>query len=140
MEMKCDHHFKHPPCLGQDANGRSVTAASGVYTRAMLYCLVGCIAMLVGAKEKLTSISDSLSTDAIVHETFNVDHSFANATTATYLRDVCIPLDHFTKTSVSPSLARGVRTCVVPDSATRPPERCKLGGGVLTSVDWRRWC
>ena len=38
MELTCDHHFKHPPCLGRNANGNSVTIhkASGVYTRSMI--------------------------------------------------------------------------------------------------------
>ena len=45
MELKCDHHFKHPPCLGRDANGNSVTKASGVYTRSMVFMIVACMAL-----------------------------------------------------------------------------------------------
>ena len=46
MELTCDHSFKHPPCLGRDANGNSVTKASGVYTNEMVFMIVACIGML----------------------------------------------------------------------------------------------
>ena len=47
MEKICDHTFKHPPCLGRDANGNSVvTKASGVYTNELVFMIVACIAML----------------------------------------------------------------------------------------------
>ena len=39
MELTCDHHFKHSPCLciGLNANGNSVTKASGVYICSMVF-------------------------------------------------------------------------------------------------------
>ena len=46
MGKVCDHAFKHPPCLGRDANGNSVTKASGVYTNELVFMIVACIGML----------------------------------------------------------------------------------------------
>ena len=56
MEMMCDHHFKHPPCLGRGANGRTVTVASGIYTKSMVFCLVGIVALMVGPHVSLREI------------------------------------------------------------------------------------
>ena len=56
MEMTCDHHFKHPPCLGRDANGRSVTAASGICTKSMVFCLVGIVALMIGPHASLREV------------------------------------------------------------------------------------
>ena len=93
MEMTCDHHFKHPPCLGRDANGRSVTAASGVYTKSMVFCIVGIVALMSGPKGHLNikkfedlSKQHNNCTDAI-NETHNVDDCpFWEATTESYLK------------------------------------------------------
>ena len=40
MERLCNHDFKHPPSLGRDANGNSVTKASGVYTKELVFLIV----------------------------------------------------------------------------------------------------
>ena len=97
MEMTCDHHFKHPPCLGRDANGRSVTAASGIYTKSMVFCLVGIVALMVGPHASLREVH-SLQTISDLHhkaetalnESYNVDRcpDFEDATTEAYLRGV----------------------------------------------------
>ena len=57
MELMCDHHFKHPPCLGRDVNGNLVTRASGVYTCGMLFHIISIIGMAAGCPEILERVS-----------------------------------------------------------------------------------
>ena len=87
--LTCDHHFKHPPCLGRDANGRSVTRASGVYTRSLTLMLVACIGLLVGLPSIVKTIGKSVhTTKSALHEHFRVgtSSSFEEANTFDYLR------------------------------------------------------
>ena len=144
MEMTCDHHFKHPPCLGRDANGRSVTAASGIYTKSMVFCLVGIVALMVGPHASLREVH-SLQTISDLHhkaetalnESHNVDRcpDFEDATTEAYLRGVCPPLKHECNhinlhlPVVQPAMTNGST-----DSALNTPGLRKLGrGGHATS-------
>ena len=62
MEKVCDHRFKHPPCLGRDANGCSVTKASGVYTMSMLSTVVSTIicGLVAGSKRVSLDVNDAL--------------------------------------------------------------------------------
>jgi hypothetical protein len=69
MELKCDHHFKHPLCLGRDANGNSVTKASGVYTRSMVFMIVACVDLPTGLKKTLSQVSEHVHrAHATLHE------------------------------------------------------------------------
>ena len=69
MELVCDHHFKHPPCLGRDVNGNSVTRASGVYTREMLFHIIAVIGMAAGRPDILERVSAMVqSANSSLHE------------------------------------------------------------------------
>lgn len=90
MELECDHHFKHPRCLGRDVNGNSVTRASGVYTEHMVYMLAATIGRLTSHHAPLVTVSNALN----AHTVFNsersksVDPRLEDATTRSYLSEV----------------------------------------------------
>jgi hypothetical protein len=88
MELMCDHHFKHPPCLGRDVNGNSVTRASGVYTREMLFHIISIIGMAAGRPEVLERVSAMVqSANSSLHENNGMEcfPTFENATVESYL-------------------------------------------------------
>jgi len=58
MELECDHTFRHPPCLGRDSNGASVTKASGVYTKSMVMMIASAIAKNSGHADVVKTISN----------------------------------------------------------------------------------
>ena len=90
MELTCNHHFKHPPCLGRDANGNSVTKASGVYTRSMIFMIVACVGLLTGLKKTLSQVSEHVHcAHATLHKNHRVDFCLNETTTFKYLRGVC---------------------------------------------------
>ena len=90
LELTCNHHFKHPPCLGRDANGNSVTCASGVYTPQLVFMLITCVGLLVGLPDTLAKIGIPVhEAYASRHETYLVDVPFEKATTSSYLRGAC---------------------------------------------------
>ena len=60
MELECDHYFEHPPCLGRDVNGNSVTCASGVYTDHMVYMLAVTIGRLTSHNTPLMTVRNAL--------------------------------------------------------------------------------
>ena len=74
MELTCDHHFWHPPCLGRDANGNSVTKASGVYTTLMVHMIVAVIGLTSGVKNAVKLVGDGLhKSNAKKHENFRIE-------------------------------------------------------------------
>jgi hypothetical protein len=89
MELECDHHFKHPLCLGRDVNSNSVTRASGVYTDYMVYMLAATIERLTSHNAPLVTVRNSLN----AHTAFDsgrsksVDPRFEDATTRSYLSE-----------------------------------------------------
>ena len=85
MELTCDHHFMHPPCLGCDANGNSVTKSSGVYTRSMVFMIVVCVGLLVGLKKSLIQISEHEHRAHVTpRENYLVDFCLEEATAFKY--------------------------------------------------------
>ena len=89
MELKCDHHFKHPPRLGRDANGNLVTRASGVYTDHMVYMLAATIGRLTSHNAPLVTVSNALHAHTVLNSkrSKSVDHCFEDATTRSYLSE-----------------------------------------------------
>lgn len=82
MELMCDHHFTHPPCLGRDVNGNSVTRASGVYTREMLFHIISIIGMAAGSPGILELVSAMVqSANSSLHENNGMEYfpTFENA-------------------------------------------------------------
>ena len=45
----CDHRFRHPPCIGRDANGVALTQATAAYTNDMVAQLVSAVSYVVGS-------------------------------------------------------------------------------------------
>ena len=90
MGKVCDHRFKHPACLGRDANGKSVTKASGVYTMSMLSMMVSTIGLVAGSEKIISDASDGLH---LIHENHRVecDVPFEDANDESYLAGVCTP-------------------------------------------------
>ena len=94
MELVCDHRFKYPPCLGRNANGCSVTKASGVYTMSMLSMMVSTIGLVAGSEKVILDVSGALrSANAQIHENHRVecDVPFEDANAESYLAGVCAP-------------------------------------------------
>ena len=89
MELLCDHTFKHPPCLGRDANGASVTTASGVYTTEMVFMIVAIIDMLSPKMlDSLNTVSNRIhEANASSHEHHRIEAyvPFEDATRESYL-------------------------------------------------------
>ena len=74
MELTSDHHFRYPPCLGRDANGNSVTKASGVYTTSMVHMIVAVIGLTSGVKDAVKLVGDGLHKhNAKKHENFRIE-------------------------------------------------------------------
>ena len=92
MQLLCDHTFKHPPCLGRDANGASVTKASGVYTMDMVFMIVVIIGMLSPKiPDALVTISNHMhEAKAITHEHHRIEAyvPFEDATRESYFSGV----------------------------------------------------
>ena len=73
MELTCDHHFRHPPCLGRDANGNSVTKASGVYTTSMVHTIVAVNGLTSGLDNAVKLVGDGLhKLNAKKHKNFRI--------------------------------------------------------------------
>jgi hypothetical protein len=88
MELTCDHHFRHPPCLGRDANGNLVTKASGVYTTSMVHMIVAVIGLTSGVKDAVKLVGDGLHKhNAKKHENFRIEDvvRFEDTTSSYYL-------------------------------------------------------
>ena len=88
MELMCDHHFKHPPCLERDDNGNSDTRASGIYTREMLLHIISIVGMAAGRPRILYRVSAFVqSVNSSLHENNGVEcfHTFKKAMVDSYL-------------------------------------------------------
>ena len=86
MELECDHTFRHPPCLGCDSNGASVTKASGVYTKSMVMMIASAIAKNSGHAEVVKTISNECHfAHASTSNAYNDSPSFELATSSSYL-------------------------------------------------------
>ena len=62
------------PGLGRDANGNSVTKASGVYTTSMVHMIVAVIGLTSGVKNAVKLVGDGLHKhNAKKHENFRIE-------------------------------------------------------------------
>ena len=93
MELTCDHSYRHPPCLGKDANGNSVTKASGVYTDDMVSMICAVIAtMSETSKLTVKDVSNHAhAAKAGAHECYKCEMHvpFELATSASYTATTC---------------------------------------------------
>ena len=94
MELTCDHKYRHPPCLGRDVNGNSVTKASGVYTDDMVSMICAVIATM-SVTSKLTAKDVSNHLHAAMAAGANECHGcamhvpFELATSTSYTATTC---------------------------------------------------
>ena len=82
IETTNNHHFKHPPCKGRDANGNSVDKTSSVYTDSMIHMVVAAIGLANGMDNAVKVIGNGLHKEnRSKHESFRCEQecSFEDA-------------------------------------------------------------
>ena len=49
MELKCNHSFKYPPCIGRDENNRNRTKGTSAYTKDLIYMILCVVAHCISS-------------------------------------------------------------------------------------------